>query len=176
MHLLIALVFVAIMSLPLLLGTTIIAPQTSSILAGPRGIGARAAGGAYTQDCQQDLLDADPFQGPPTYISGSTDAIVPSANVGGGHAGGNYVIKTAGVDAITMPTPIVGLDDNLTVAIYSDTANAHTITAATACIANGVATLKTVINLSSFRGAGVTLRAMNGTWQVVGQTGVSSFA
>lgn len=147
--------------------TQIATPQNSSILAGPRGIGARALGGAYTQDCQQDIIDGDSFQGPITLLSGTTDNVNPNAGVGG-----NYVVKTAGVDAMTGIAPRAGLDDGLTISVYSDTANAHTITFSTNCVADGAAGgPHHIVTFLNQRGAGVTLRAFNGTWQLVSNTG-----
>jgi hypothetical protein len=144
-------------------------PQVANIIQGPRGIGARATGGAYTQDCQQDLADTDAFQGAPILLSGTTDALVPLNNSTTlAHSPGNYIVKTAGVNAMTIPTPTPGVDDGLSVNVWSDTANAHTITCATQVIAAGVA-LKTTITFPAFRGAGVSLRAFNGTWQIIGQ-------
>lgn len=131
-----------------------------SIASGPRGIGARNSGGAYSQDGQQDLIDADAFQGAVTQLSGTTDAINP-------HVSGNYMIKTGSADAITLGAPTAGLDDNLSIGIYSDTAFAHTVTLPSALFAPGTA-LKTVCTFPAFRGAGITLRAFNGVWQVIG--------
>jgi len=146
--------------------TQIQTPRTSSILAGPRGIGARAAGGAYSQDAQQDLSDADAFEQAPVELSGTTDAINP-------HVSGNYIIKTGSADAITLGLPTVGVDDNLSINIYSDTLFAHTVTLPSTGFATGAATIKTVATFAAFRGAGLTLRAYNGTWQALGQVGIT---
>jgi hypothetical protein len=135
-----------------------------NIATGPRGIGARNAGGAYTQDSQQDLIDCDSFQGPIVNLNGSADAINP-------HVSGNYIVKTAGVNAITLTAPTAGTDDGLTISVYSDTTNAHTITA-TALFANGTA-LKTTATFAAFKGAGVSLRAINGVWHVVSSTAIT---
>jgi hypothetical protein len=145
--------------------TQIQTPQQASILAGPRGIGARAAGGAYTQDCQQDLGDGDSLQQAPIFLTGTTDAINPQVP-------GNYVIKTAGVDAITLGLPRAGLDDNLSINIWSDTTNAHTVTLPSALFAAGIA-LHSLATFAAFRGAGISLRAMNGSWQVLAQSGIT---
>jgi hypothetical protein len=147
--------------------------QSPSIAAGPRGIGARSQGGAYSQDAQQDIEDCDCFQSAITLLSGSSDVLAPPSQLGSPLLTGtlNYVVKTAGVDAMTAVAPRAGIDDGMTMAIYSDTANAHTITFSTACIATGAATLKTIVTFTTgFRGQGLTLRAFNGTWQVVGNT------
>lgn len=150
--------------------TQIATVRTPNIAQGPRGIAADGQGGAYSQRHQKDIIDTDCFQGPITELSGTTDAIDPTVP-------GNYVIKTAGVDAITIGTPRVGIDDNLNIAIFSDTANAHTITAPSAIIASGAAGAnKTVITLLAGRGSGVLLRAFNGTWQVIGNSGPATFA
>lgn len=141
--------------------TQIQTPVPTSIITGPRGLGARSQGGAFSQDAIQDLIDSDSFQGPITLLSGSSDILNPQA-------GGNYVVKTAGVNAMTLAAPRVGLDDGVTINVWSDTTNAHTITCPSAIVAAGVA-LKTVITLPAFRGGGVTLRAYNGVWQIIGQ-------
>jgi hypothetical protein len=141
--------------------------QTSvlpNIIQGPRGIGARAAGGAYTQDTQQDVIDSDSFEGGIVLLSGTTDALNP-------HIPGNYIIKTGSADAITLTAPTAGVDDNLTISIFSDTLFAHVVTAA-ALFANGTA-LKTTATFAAFRGAGMSLRAFNGVWQVVGSSNVT---
>lgn len=135
-----------------------------NITQGPRGIGARAVGGAYSQDCQQDLIDADSLQGAITLLSGTTDVLNPQQ-------AGNYLVKTAGVNAMTLAAPRAGLDDNLTINVWSDTLNAHTVTATT-LFANGTA-LKTTATFAAFRGAGMTLRAFNGVWQVISASGVT---
>jgi len=135
-----------------------------SILSGPRGVGARSQGGAYSQDAQQDNIDTDSFSAPITLLSGTTDVIAPNAP-------GNYVIKTGQANAMTLAAPRVGIDDNVSINVWSDTLFAHTITA-TALFANGTA-LKTTATFAAFRGAGLTLRAFNGVWQVVSSSGVT---
>jgi hypothetical protein len=135
--------------------------KTPSITQGPRGIGARSVGGAYDGGAQADLLDTDPLQGAPTELSGTTDALNPQVS-------GNYIVKTGQIDAITLGAPRALLDDNLTIQVWSDTLFAHTITCPSAIVAAGIA-LKTVITFPAFRGAGVTLRAYNGVWQIIGQ-------
>ena len=131
---------------------------------------ARSEGGAYDTGARNDIRDTDCFQDGLTQLSGTTDALASSANKVNTY---NYVVTTGSADAITAAAPRAGLDDGLSMAIFSDTAFAHTITFSTACVANGAAALRTVITFAAFRGAGVILRAFNGTWQVVGATGVS---
>jgi hypothetical protein len=135
-----------------------------SITQGPRGIGARNAGGAYDAGgAQPDIIDGDSLQGPIIVLTGTTDAINP-------HVSGNYIIKTGSADAITLGAPTAGVDDNLSINIWSDTAQAHTVTA-TSLFANGTA-LKTTATFAAFRGAGMTLRAYNGVWQVLAASNV----
>lgn len=131
-----------------------------------RGLGAHL--GAFDASAAQDVQDGDAFQALPTVLSGAADVINP-------HKSGNYIINTAGVDAITLGLPTVGADDNLSIAIYSATTNAHTITLPSAQLAPGVA-LKTTAALAAFAGAGILLRAWNGTWQVVGSAGTVTYS
>jgi hypothetical protein len=137
---------------------------TPSIAQGPRGIGARSSGGVYDAAAQQDNIDTDSFSAPLTFLTGTTDVINP-------HVAGNYVIDTGQVDAITLTAPTSEADDNLSINIWSDSNFAHTVTA-TALFANGTA-LKTTATFAAFRGAGITLRAMDGVWHVVSATGVT---
>ncbi len=120
-------------------------------------------GGAFWSGTIDQLTDADCFQAPPISLTGFADVINP-------HVAGNYIVKTAGVNVMTLGAPTVGTDDNLSIAIYSDTANAHTLTA-TSLLANGTA-LKTTATFAAFRGAGIFLRAFNGVWQQIGNTAV----
>lgn len=159
--------------------TQIQTTQQAAIATGPRGIGARSQGGTYSQDAQQDIIDCDCFQAPITLLSGTTDALTPPSQLGGPGSGPsvgaptlNYVVKTAGVDAMTGVAPRAGLDDGVTMAIVSDTANAHTITFSTNCIADGAAGAPHhIITFTAQRGAGVLLRAFNGVWQLLSNTG-----
>jgi hypothetical protein len=162
--------------------TQILTSQQPSIQVGPRGIGARSAGGGYSQDAQQDIQDCDCFQGPITLLSGTTDALTPPSGLGGPGSGPgvgaptlNYVIKTGQIDAITAVAPRAGIDDGMTMSVYSDTAFVHTITFSTNCIADGTAGAPhhIVTFTNGTRGAGVVFRAFNGTWQVIGATGVA---
>lgn len=99
-------------------------------------------------------------------LSGSADAI--SAVVPG-----IYVIKTAGVDAMTLVAPAAAAEGNI-IQIWSDTTNAHTLTA-TSLLAAGTA-LKTTATWPAFRGAGLTLRACNGVWHVIAYSGTATGA
>lgn len=102
-------------------------------------------------------------------LTGSADAVVssvPSYNV----------VMTAGVDAITLPTPVAGDEGNI-IDIWSATAQAHTVTAATACFAVASASgLRTVCTFPAQIGAGITLRVCNLLYHVIatGGTGTNS--
>ena len=143
---------------------------------GPRGIQGHNQGGAYSRDTQEDLIQSDAFVGGPMILSGTTDAIafpyVPTFPL----SSTNFIIQgQAGVDAITLALPRNPNDDNQSVAIYSDTAFAHTITLPSAAFSTG-AGQHSVATFPAFRGAGLTLRAFNGTWQVVASTGAIVFS
>jgi hypothetical protein len=93
----------------------------------------------------------------PIFLGGSADAI--PAGVAG-----NYIIKTAGVDAMTLAAPTLAQDGNV-ITIFSDTTNAHTLTA-TSLLANGTA-LKTTATYPAFRGAGLILKVSNLVYHVL---------
>jgi hypothetical protein len=94
---------------------------------------------------------------PGIVLSGSADAI--DATVPG-----FYVVKTAGVDAMTLAAPTAAAEGNI-IEIVSDTTNAHTLTATT-LLANGTA-LKSLATFPAFRGAYLKLRACNLVWEVL---------
>jgi hypothetical protein len=94
---------------------------------------------------------------PGIFLAGSADAI--PAGVAG-----FYVVKTAGVDAMTLAAPTAAQEGNI-IQIWSDTTNAHTLTA-TSLLANGTA-LKTTATFPAFRGAGLTLRVCNLVYHVL---------
>ena len=146
--------------------TQIVTTAPTSILQGPRGVGARNVGGCYTQDGQQDILDGDSLQGQLIFLTGTTDVINP-------HVSGNYIVDAGAADAITLAAPTDGIDDNLSINIWSDTNFAHTITCPSALFTPGATTVKTIATFAAFRGAGVTLRAIDGFWQVLGQAGIT---
>ena len=99
-------------------------------------------------------------------LSGSADAIPVTS-------GGFYVVKTAGVDAMTIATPTASMEGFLFY-ISSDTANAHTLTAATACFSNGTAAT-TVVTFKAFKGSNILFRVCNLTYHVI-SSNVTSFA
>lgn len=104
---------------------------------------------------------------PGIFLAGSADAIDPTLP-------GFYVVKTAGVDAMTLAAPTLKEEGNV-IDVWSDTDQAHTITA-TSLFAVGGAALKSVATFPAHRGAGVKLRACNLVWHVLstGGTGTNS--
>ena len=84
---------------------------------------------------------------------------------------GSYVITAPSAAALTLAAPIAGTQDGLTISIVSATAFAHTITA-TGLLQTGSAAVN-VATLAAFAGAGVTLRAYNGKWQVTASVGAT---
>lgn len=135
------------------------------------------SGGVYDQSAQQDLVDADSFEGPITVLTGTTAGGNP--DVINPHVAGNYIINSGAVDGITLGLPNpggpstltagIGGDDGLTINIWSATAFAHTVVLPSAKFASGQA-LHGTATFPAFAGAGMTLRAWNGTWQVVGNS------
>lgn len=150
--------------------TQIQTPVFPAIATGPRGIGARSVGGAYSQDAQQDIIDCDPTQGTPILLSGTTDILNPIQ-------GGNYIITNASAaDICTLAAPRVGLDDGVQILFHSNTAFAHSITCPSAIILNGAASAKTTAALAAFAGAMITLRAYQGKWLVFASVGTVSYS
>lgn len=132
-----------------------------------RGLGSHV-GSFDKSGAMQDIIDGDCFTAVPSSLTGTADAIPQST-------GGNFIITTGSADAITLPLPLTGSDDNLTIAFVSATNFAHSVTLPSAKMAPGVA-LKTTATLAAFAGAGISLRAWNGTWQVIGSQGTVTYS
>jgi hypothetical protein len=94
---------------------------------------------------------------PGVFLAGSADAI--PAGVAA-----TYIVKTAGVDAMTLAAPTAAQEGNI-IMIISDTTNAHTLTA-TSLLANGTA-LKTTATFPAFKGACLVLRVTNLVYTVL---------
>lgn len=121
------------------------------------------SGGSYDGSAIQDLVDTDSFEGPITSLTGvaaNPDAINP-------HIAGNYLIDSGAVDPITLGLPTSEVDDGLSINIWSDSNFAHTITLPSANFKTGKA-LTTVCTFPAFAGAGISLRAIDGFWHVIG--------
>lgn len=87
------------------------------------------------------------------------------------HVGHTYVITKAGVLADTLAAPTATTDDGIEITVTSNTANAHTITA-TGLLQCGTA----AVNLATFAaqaGAGLTLMAYQGKWNVMASVGIT---
>jgi hypothetical protein len=84
---------------------------------------------------------------------------------------GHYEITNAAATALTLPAPMPGSDDGVTISISSATPFAHTVTA-TGLLQTGTAAVNSV-KFMAFPGAGVTLRAYNGFWQAVAAISIS---
>jgi len=97
-------------------------------------------------------------------LSGSTDAINP-------HVEANYVVTTAGVDAMTLAAPTTGTDDGIKIIITSATTNAHTLTA-TGLLGTGTASVN-VATFAARAGSGLTLVAYAGKWNVLSSVGIT---
>lgn len=112
--------------------------------------------GAYTQNEQLANL-GNPFDAP--HLLAANGAIDP-------HTPGRYCITKGSACALTLGAPIAGLEDGLTITVYSDTAFAHTITA-TGLFADGAGH----VNLCTFAaqiGAQAVMLARNGKWYADG--------
>lgn len=83
----------------------------------------------------------------------------------------NYVITKAGVLAATLAAPTAGTDDGKVILITSNTANAHTLTA-TGLLQTGSASVN-VATFAANAGAGLTLMAYQGKWNVLGSVGIT---
>jgi hypothetical protein len=94
---------------------------------------------------------------PAFILQGTADAVDPSIPA-------FYLIKTATADAITLVTPTAPMEGNV-IDIWSDTAQAHTVTAATAVLEVGAA--KSVATFPAAKGVGLTLRVTNLTYTVM---------
>lgn len=87
------------------------------------------------------------------------------------HTGHTYVITKAGVLADTLAAPTATTDDGIEITITSNTANAHTVTA-TGLLQTGTASVN-VATFAAFAGAGLTLMAYQGKWNVLASVGIT---
>ena len=101
----------------------------------------------------------------PTPVSLAVNGAIPA------HTGQTYVINKSGVLADTLAAPTVTIDDGIELVISSDNANLHTITA-TGLLDTGSA-LVNVATFNAYRGASLSLMAINTKWKVTAANGVS---
>jgi hypothetical protein len=87
------------------------------------------------------------------------------------HTSATYVVTKAGVLADTLAAPTAGTDDGTVIVVTSNTANAHTITA-TGLFQCGTAATD-VATFAAEPGAGVTLMAYQGKWNVLSSVGIT---
>lgn len=117
--------------------------------------------GAFDQSAQQEILNSSPWLNNPTLIAGDA-TLNPSAS-------GLYRLSKGSAAAITLPAPRAILDDYKQIAIVSDSAFAHVITA-TGLLKTGAAAVNTA-TFAAFVGANVVLMAFNGLWYAVSSAG-----
>jgi hypothetical protein len=82
-----------------------------------------------------------------------------------------YTITKAGVAVMTLAAPTVGTSDGVRIAIISNTAFSHTLTA-TGLLQTGSANVN-VATFAAFAGASLTLQAFQGKWNVIASTGLT---
>lgn len=97
-------------------------------------------------------------------LSGSTDAVPTTVST-------TYIVTTAGVDAMTLAAPTATTYDGTIITISSTTTNAHTLTA-TGLLQTGTASVN-VATFAAQKGAGLTLLAYQGKWQVLSSVGIT---
>ena len=87
------------------------------------------------------------------------------------HVAHTYVITKAGVAALTLAAPTATTDDGIEITLTSNTANAHTLTA-TGLLQTGTASVN-VATFAAQPGAGLTLMAYQGKWNVMAAVGIT---
>jgi hypothetical protein len=87
------------------------------------------------------------------------------------HLPGVFVITKAGVAALTLAAPTATVDDGIQITLTSNTAFAHTLTA-TGLLNTGSAAVN-VATFAAFAGAGLTLMAYQGKWNVLASVGIA---
>lgn len=87
------------------------------------------------------------------------------------HVTANYIITKAGVAALTLAAPTAVTDDGTEIVISSSTLFAHTLTA-TGLLSTGTSAVN-LATFAAFAGAGLTLKAYNGLWQVKSSVGIT---
>ena len=102
----------------------------------------------------------------------STSPIAITANGAvANHTGHVYTITKAGVCALTLAAPTSGTDDGIEITLTSMTAFAHTLTA-TGLLNTGSASVN-LATFAAFAGAGLTLIAVSGKWNVLASVGIT---
>lgn len=107
-------------------------------------------------------------------VNNMTGAVLTALTTNGAippHTPATYVITKAGVLVDTLAAPTVGTDDGIIITITSNTANAHTLTA-TGLLQTGTASVN-VATFAAQAGAGLTLMAYQGKWNVLNSVGIT---
>lgn len=125
--------------------------------------------GAFTPPGLQQLQDVFEPKQPYLKFITADGAVDP-------HTADTYVVTKAGVAAMTLAAPtagtyVTGGDDGKIITITSNTANAHTLTA-TGLLQTGTASVN-VGTFAASAGAGLTLMAYNGKWNVISAVGIT---
>lgn len=119
--------------------------------------------GVYDLSAQKEMLSAT-CNGAVVTLVGTADPLA---------FPGNTSVNAAGVDAMTLATPIAGDqpvgDDGKTVFVVDLNGAAHTITTAVNKIINS----KRTVTFNGTIGSNIALRAMGGLWVPVMSTGVT---
>jgi hypothetical protein len=119
--------------------------------------------GVYDQSAQRQLQNVL-CQGAASTLVGTVDPIA---------FPGNTQVNSAGVNAMTLATPLAGDqpagDDGKTVFVVDLNGAAHTITTA----ANKIINSKHIATFNGTIGSNVTLRAMGGIWVPISLAGVT---
>jgi hypothetical protein len=108
---------------------------------------------------------------PLTSLQSTTPQAVAASGALPPHVGHTYVVTKAGVAALTLAAPTAGTDDGIEITITSNTANAHTLTA-TGLLQTGSASVN-VATFAANAGAGLTLMAYQGKWNVMSSVGIT---
>jgi hypothetical protein len=157
----------ALLALGLVAFGTLITVQNQSPLVGPS---------SPDQDTILGQAANVPFQY--EVLTGTTDVITGGGGVLGANAVppicGTSFIETAGVDATTLATPVAGApsaggNDGLSITIFDNSGNAHTVTTA----ASKIVPAHHVVTFNGTRGSFVTLVARAGFWLVEASSGVT---
>lgn len=99
-------------------------------------------------------------------LTGTADAIDPSVPA-------FYVVRGTAINAMTLAQPAVG-DEGVIIDIWSASAYAHTVTAASNYFAVGASANKTVCTFPAFVGAGIKLRVCNQLYHLLGSGGTGT--
>jgi hypothetical protein len=105
-------------------------------------------------------------------VPGAIQGLLSASGAVGPHApGATYLITKAGVAALTLAAPTVGVDDFTVINLISTTAYAHTLTA-TGLLQTGSASVN-VATFAAHAGASIRLMAYNGLWYVLAQNTIT---